>query len=312
MALPSYITSVPISQGIEQRELHFRLYLHKFGPGSPEHNQIIVANPGDPQDFGALAVNDWTMYDDIGLGKKLMGYAQGMHFVVSKRKAKWFIGFNMEFTDESLKGSSFQVQGDYEGQEGKWAIVGGTGKFKFAQGVITVKDKMHMELGDIKELHVHAVCLTFGRPLNTTTKVGPWGGDGGTANNVKNPLRLENLTNCSSNVVDSLAFSYMDQAGVTHTAGPWGGDGGSSKTIHFDQSESVKEVSGTTATHEGHIVVSSLTLLTNVRSYGLYGRRNGAPFSVPVGDTSSVVGFFVRAGRFIDAIGVYVHTSVPS
>ena len=73
----------------------------------------------------------------------------------------------------------------------------------------------------------------------------------------------------------------------------------------------MKEVSGTTGTFGGDTVVTSLTFVTNVRTYGPFGKPSGAAFSVPLTDTS-VVGFFVRAGRLVNAIGVYVRPSVQN
>jgi len=53
-------------------------------------------------------------------------------------------------------------------------------------------------------------------------------------------------------------------------------------------------------------VVTSLTLVTNARSYGPFGHGGGRPFQVPMQGNSSIVGFFGCAGSYIDAIGVYV------
>lgn len=63
-------------------------------------------------------------------------------------------------------------------------------------------------------------------------KIGPWGGNGGMAYDMKvAPHRLESLTICSDVVVDSLACSYDDLNGKKHTAGPWGGPGGNTYTV---------------------------------------------------------------------------------
>lgn len=64
------------------------------------------------------------------------------------------------------------------------------------------------------------------------TKIGPWGGNGGSAQDITEPpKRLESITIRSGSVVDSIAFSYLDQVGQKHTAGPWGGSGGKPKTV---------------------------------------------------------------------------------
>jgi hypothetical protein len=65
-------------------------------------------------------------------------------------------------------------------------------------------------------------------------KMGPWGGNGGSAKEMtvrESLLRLESITIKSGSYVDSLAFSYVDTHGNRHTEGPWGGSGGNSQTV---------------------------------------------------------------------------------
>lgn len=45
------------------------------------------------------------------------------------------------------------------------------------------------------------------------------------------PHRLESLTICSADIINSLALSYNDHNGRQHTLGPWGGNGGSAYTV---------------------------------------------------------------------------------
>jgi hypothetical protein len=52
--------------------------------------------------------------------------------------------------------------GDFQAAEGEWAIVGGTGEFAYAQGVITYK-KTQLASGNVRELHVRALCLSFSK-----------------------------------------------------------------------------------------------------------------------------------------------------
>lgn len=55
-------------------------------------------------------------------------------------------------------------------------------------------------------------------------------------------------------------------------------------------------------------VITSLTFTTNHRKYGPFGRGGGTEFTVPVEVHGSVVGFFGRAGTYLDALGVYIRT----
>jgi hypothetical protein len=65
------------------------------------------------------------------------------------------------------------------------------------------------------------------------TKLGPWGGQGGTAFDIPEPpLSLQTVTIGYGDVINCIAFSYTDQAGQKKTAGPWGGsDGALTKTV---------------------------------------------------------------------------------
>ncbi|KAM3206488.1 hypothetical protein ACQJBY_061921 [Aegilops geniculata] len=134
------------------------------------------------------------------------------------------------------------------------------------------------------------------------SRVGPFGGSGGRARDIRvAPHRLESVTICSGDSVDSIAFSYTDQNGQRCTAGPWGGDGGKVSRIDLGPSEHLIKVSGRRTNH-----ITSLTFFTNAASYGPFGKGGGDPFVFPVESNSSIVGFFCRAGLYLDAIGYYV------
>jgi hypothetical protein len=47
------------------------------------------------------------------------------------------------------------------GDEGDWAVVGGTGKFELAQGICSYKKIKTIEGGMIHELRIRVVCLSF-------------------------------------------------------------------------------------------------------------------------------------------------------
>jgi hypothetical protein len=54
-------------------------------------------------------------------------------------------------------------------------------------------------------------------------------------------------------------------------------------------------------------VVTSLTLITNARRRGPFGRGGGSPFQIPMRGNGSIVGFFGCADSFVHAIGVYAN-----
>uniref|UniRef100_A0A8I6XYD5 Jacalin-type lectin domain-containing protein n=1 Tax=Hordeum vulgare subsp. vulgare TaxID=112509 RepID=A0A8I6XYD5_HORVV len=158
-----------------------------------------------------------------------------------------------------------------------------------------------------------------GEPRETKaliTKIGPWGGDGGRSCNVDVlPRRLISVVVRSNEVIDSIAFTYMGCDGKLHSAGPWGGHGatrnGTSHTIVLGRSEFLKGISGTIGPSPyGADVVTSLLFVTNTCSYGSFGGGKGVPFCSPELNNGGidVVGFFIRFGRHLDAIGVYIDT----
>lgn len=73
--------------------------------------------------------------------------------------------------------------------------------------------------------------------------------------------------------------------------------------------EYVTKVCGTIGPfHQVSKVITSLTYVTNITSYGCFGVPRGETFVVPdpKQSNSSIVGFFCRAGIALDAIGFYV------
>lgn len=83
--------------------------------------------------------------------------------------------------------------------------------------------------------------------------------------------------------------------------------------IQLEPSEYVKNVSGTTGTWDGYPVVASLTIETNFRVYGPYGKAQDMHFRVPLPENACVVGFFgMYETNHLDAIGVYVSGCVPN
>uniref|UniRef100_I1R0K4 Jacalin-type lectin domain-containing protein n=2 Tax=Oryza glaberrima TaxID=4538 RepID=I1R0K4_ORYGL len=142
------------------------------------------------------------------------------------------------------------------------------------------------------------------------TKIGPWGGNRGRLYDIQvAPHHLESIKVCSDMAaIHSFEFTYSDHNGKKHTAGPWGGyDGNNVHMIQLGPSEFLVEVSGTFGRyHHALNIITSLTFVTNAQSYGPYGQREGTPFHISVQSSGCIVGFFGRAGWYVDAIGIYV------
>ncbi|CAN6344722.1 unnamed protein product [Urochloa humidicola] len=148
-------------------------------------------------------------------------------------------------------------------------------------------------------------------------KIGPWGGDGGSAFDVTDPpIRLEGMTIRASSYIDSIGFSYVDVARQKRTAGPFGGTGGQPTTIQFAPGEYVKNFSGIIGLRPlssgRKPVVESLEIETNIKKYGPYGKalQKDSSFSIPLQpqEDVSVTGFFglIADEKVIYAIGVYI------
>ncbi|KAK1423898.1 hypothetical protein QVD17_19208 [Tagetes erecta] len=100
----------------------------------------------------------------------------------------------------------------------------------------------------------------------------------------------------------SLMFTTAELSGVLHTSTKVGdSDGGHTVSeITFDSDEEILAIIGSIRT-----VISSLSLQTNKRTHGPFGRVSDSVFSIPW-DKGSLVGFYGIADHYIDGIGVFV------
>ncbi|KAG5226540.1 Mannose/glucose-specific lectin [Salix suchowensis] len=101
--------------------------------------------------------------------------------------------------------------------------------------------------------------------------------------------------------------------------GPWGGLGGDHWSYRASggiteivlrieiqwPSEYLKSISGTYGSYKGLLVITSLSFITNLTTYGPFGTATGETFSIPIAD-SAVVGFHGRSGHYLDALGIFV------
>uniref|UniRef100_A0ACD5WTC4 Uncharacterized protein n=1 Tax=Avena sativa TaxID=4498 RepID=A0ACD5WTC4_AVESA len=221
----------------------------------------------------------------------------------------WQNWFTMVFELQRFKGSTLQIMGASPEKSNQWAIVGGTGDFALAQGVIKITE--YKITGDerVHELTIDGYCHMELPPVPTPTKMGPWGIGGGTIRGMQGKSRrLESVTIRSYNVVEKISFSYVNEDGQICTAGPWGDpsdDTTNDKTIKFGPSEYVKSITGANYTTTAHM--TALRIVTNVATYGPFGTYTGnTMFNVTVPADKTVVGFFVHLNNIITPkIGVY-------
>ncbi|CAL9087199.1 unnamed protein product [Musa textilis] len=105
--------------------------------------------------------------------------------------------------------------------------------------------------------------------------------------------------------VDAIRIMYR-RDGRDEWTDWWGGRGGQLAEIVLDdeRDEYLAWISGRYGICGGYLVIKSLTFASNKRTYGPFGVEDGAPFKLD-GGGQRIVGFFARAGQFLDAIGVY-------
>lgn len=231
MANSSNFRTAPCGALMEYNELIFcDLYLHHPNSDKDDEKHTIIRVNG-VSGFGATAVNNWEIYDGAGYDATVVAHGQGLHISAGN----WHTTFSMVFDAERFMGSTLQVMG-ISIEDGEWAIVGGIGEFAMATGVIFKKLREKSEEYKIIELTIRAFCPLLKGSWSLPTKIGPWGGDGGTAQNmIKASRRLESITISSGDVVDSIAFTYIDEADQKCTTDRLGGPGGSPSTVTGSQ-----------------------------------------------------------------------------
>ncbi|KAJ3697325.1 hypothetical protein LUZ61_001030 [Rhynchospora tenuis] len=141
-----------------KKELKIRLYLQRKFSGS-NRNQMTVYTPSGTS-FGIYAINDWTFWDSIAPTAKVIARGRGPQFqagVAGMEESRWFNIFNLVFEDPSFKGSTLKVMGATVTEDNsEWTIVGGSGEFTRAQGIIDKKTVQKTNDGDVLEINIHA------------------------------------------------------------------------------------------------------------------------------------------------------------
>ncbi|EAZ19943.1 hypothetical protein OsJ_35535 [Oryza sativa Japonica Group] len=142
----------PRSSLFQGNEINFSmLYLHHT-PAGPRPDQSGLTGNNRETGLGPLVVNNWPVYDGIGRDAKVVARAQGLHIYAGN----WHNSFSLVFKDER-SGSTLEVMGIVV-ERGEWAIVGGTGQFAMANGVIFKKFHEQKQEGNIMELTIQGFC----------------------------------------------------------------------------------------------------------------------------------------------------------
>ncbi|KAJ3698803.1 hypothetical protein LUZ61_002508 [Rhynchospora tenuis] len=143
-----------------KKELNLRLFMYHT-PLGPNKNQTTIVQSNAANSFGTVAINDWPCYDGLGNDAKLIARAQGMHLQAGVQQGRWYNSLNLEFEDPKYKkDSSLQVMGTVV-ESGEWSILGGTGEFTLAEGVIYKRFVEQRSDGNIMELNIRAFYTTL-------------------------------------------------------------------------------------------------------------------------------------------------------
>ncbi|XP_008804539.1 mannose/glucose-specific lectin-like [Phoenix dactylifera] len=137
-----------------------------------------------------------------------------------------------------------------------------------------------------------------------TIALGPWGGSGGTAWSFQNARAITKIKISSGDVVDSITFQYIDGE-LVRWSPTYGGTGGKSTEIDLGTDSYLTAISGHYGNYDDIVVIKSLTFVSTKGTYGPFGTKEGTAFSVPV-NGGNFVGFFGRAGEWLDALGFYL------
>ncbi|MCL7032308.1 hypothetical protein MKW94_004175 [Papaver nudicaule] len=137
-------TGYPHKMGVEKMtRLHF--YFHDVQNGKNPTAIRIAEAPGSKASstlFGAMNMMDERLTEGPDPNSKLVGRAQGFYGFSSKSEVSLIMGMSIVFTaNKKFNGSTIVVltQNAVTHTEREFAIVGGTGYFRFARGYISGK-----------------------------------------------------------------------------------------------------------------------------------------------------------------------------
>ncbi|XP_075105270.1 putative disease resistance RPP13-like protein 3 isoform X2 [Nicotiana tabacum] len=114
--------------------------------------------------------------------------------------------------------------------------------------------------------------------------------------------------------IDSIMFITVTEQGTTIDSPKFGGGGGRRTKVAFEATplEYLTGINGTFGYGGSHLVIKSLCFITNAKSYGPFGSKDGGtPFSLVMKEGVAIVGFHGCSGLYLDAIGVYLQKLTP-
>jgi hypothetical protein len=137
------------------------------------------------------------------------------------------------------------------------------------------------------------------------TKIGTSGSNTGTEfvdKQLPKGARVIGVKIRSGDWIDAVELLYKTADGKVESLGKHGGDGGEEDTFMLEEGEHLTGITGKSGTY-----VMSLTIITNKRKSKTYGLGEGdVQYHYEVPDHDEIIGFFGRAGEYVDQIGIWV------
>ncbi|KAF8722789.1 hypothetical protein HU200_021914 [Digitaria exilis] len=130
---------------------------------------------GQPIGFGTMYVHDWFLTVGNNPNGRVVARAQGFHLQAGQTATSWHTSQIIVFQDDSsFAGSTLEVLGLIlpKPNNGQWSIMGGTGTFANAHGIIKYRDvpSTVSSITDIvRELDIHIFYT-----LETSAEVRPF------------------------------------------------------------------------------------------------------------------------------------------
>jgi predicted Ser/Thr protein kinase len=136
-------------------------------------------------------------------------------------------------------------------------------------------------------------------------KIGTSGGNGDDAfvdKHLPKGARVIGVKIRSGDWIDAVELLYKTADGKEESLGKHGGDRGGEDTFMLEEGEHITGITGKTGPY-----VMSLTIITNKRKSKNYGRGQGdVEYHYEVPHHDEIIGFFGRAGEYVNRIGILV------
>ncbi|XP_059666850.1 mannose/glucose-specific lectin-like [Cornus florida] len=144
------------------------------------------------------------------------------------------------------------------------------------------------------------------------TTVGPFGGQGGVEWDDDKYSGVKQLIIYAGSLIDSIQFEYDNNGNSKWSEKHGKSEGGTKHTVKLDYpDEYLVSIRGHYRdAYKNVVVVSSLTIQSNKKTYGPFGVEQGNTFESPQ-IAGKIVGFHGRSGDWLDSIGAHFQLFEP-